>query len=905
MRANLGHFATMTVTAILTVGTTRPCSAAPPDDSQFRDGLRERGLTEWLAQYFADTPAVDPVDARLRERERLLQEAADAGLAPERPQLVQQAGGILVELLRKYPDHPGRLRWRMELALDFIDRIDPGAMDSLLLYEVSGTSRQRALALAGQAVEILERLRRDVAAAWQDIGLLDEASLQAATSGGGLRMLESLDSRSAYLLAWARFCQLLGGDLPAAERKVRARAMLAEVAQGSGWIQSPDPVQRCGALLMAAATARLAEQYDQADQFSLQLVNTYGRIGASDERARLRTASLAAVIEQIRTLRDRNRLNEALSYIEQTRRWAEKSRPEDLQAAMAVAWIHYDVLARRRTPASQPAGMLQPEDALSPLESFAKPSPQTRDALYALLSGTVADVKPASLRTPFGLQLLLGAMTIEATAVSASRPAASRPAHDARLADAIIAAQDMLATLPLDVSPDTRGEYLYLLGIAQDALGRPLDAVATFCDLGEQQPKHDRSLRAAALAVNIAERLLGGKGDLRIVRDAFVRAGRLLCKLSPESPVAKALPYYIASALEQNEQLDTAAEVYATVGPEDTQALAARVGRARCLRRALDRAVAGKTLTENQTRELADRAIQAARDAVATAERRNGDPDRHRRLAAETIVLLAGLLNHPMIDKSAESLTMLGDFEKQFPQQSSMLSDVWRERASALTRLSRYSEARQATERCLAVDPERAGPLFDDLLEAMRASINAALDRGDHDAALSTARQATPVAHLLLEWSNRYPQRVSPAGRLSVRISLAWTLQHAGRTDEALNVYDECVRQAATMPAETVPNLDLKLGRAECLLATGDARSALPLFVEAWQAAPERSAQWWRAFSGSLECHTRLGHDAGEILQAVAQQRTLTPDFGGPRWKRSLETIEKTNTARLERAPGS
>jgi hypothetical protein len=41
-----------------------------------------------------------------------------------------------------------------------------------------------------------------------------------------------------------------------------------------------------------------------------------------------------AVLEQIRTLRDRKRWADAVSFVEQTQRWAEKARPNDIQAAL-------------------------------------------------------------------------------------------------------------------------------------------------------------------------------------------------------------------------------------------------------------------------------------------------------------------------------------------------------------------------------------------------------------------------------------------------------------------------------------------------------------------------------------------------------------------------------------------
>ncbi len=875
--------------------------AAPLDDSLFRDGLRERGLAEWLDQHLADEPPADATDAILRKREKLLEEAAVATSVEDRRRATEQASLILRDLLANHPDHPSRLRWQLDLARDLLERTAPAAFDALLLYEVRGWSRMQALDLSERAVEILNRLREDIAAAWKSVEALDEASLKHAMASGSLRLLETLDGRSAYLSAWADFCRVLAADLPTAERKAQMQAILARVAQGSGWIQSPDPVQRCGALLMAAVAARLAEEYVQADQYSLQIVKTYGQIGDGRERARVRTASLVAVIEQIRTLRDRNRHEDALSYVDQIRAWAERSRPNDLQASLAVAWAHHMVLVRRAGVATQPASLLRPEDALQPLESFAKSSAENRDALYALLAGAVQNEDAGAIRTPFGLQLLLGATVAELSLPASTQPTASQPAVNRRLEEVISAARGMLGTLPADVVPETRGEYLYLLGAAHLMAGRSLEAVATFCDLGEQQPKHDRSARAATWAVTIAQRMLRDthQGDLRAVRDAFVRAGRLMQKLSPASPATKALPYCIAVALEQNGQLEAAADTYATVASDDAQSLLARVGEARCLSTALDQAIARKTLNETQMRQLADRAIRSARQAAAAAQEKKDDTVEHRRLTAQTVILSAALLNHSIIDKSPESLALLEHFEKRFADQSLMLGAVCRERVIALTRLGRLAEARQAAEQCLAVDPEEAGPVLDRLAEAMRDAIERAFDEGDRDAAGRIARDAVKVGELLSEWSSQRPQRLSAVGRLSIRLRLASSLLHAGQAKEALAVYEECRRAAATMPSDSLPRAEIQLGRAESLLATGEPAAALPLFAEVWQTLPERSPNWWRALCGNLACHTRLDHDPKQILQAIQQQRGLSPDLGGPRWQRALEAIQKENEARL------
>ena len=67
-------------------------------------------------------------------------------------------------------------------------------------------------------------------------------------------------------------------------------------------------------------------------------------------------------------------------------------------------------------------------------------------------------------------------------------------------------------------------------------------------------------------------------------------------------------------------------------------------------------------------------------------------------------------------------LALLQDFEQRFADQTAMLGGVWRERVVAMTRMRRFAEARQAAERCLAADPEEAGPVLDQLAEAMGVS---------------------------------------------------------------------------------------------------------------------------------------------------------------------------------------
>ncbi len=924
-RPRIQHFAIGTgrATVVFLLGTTTAVaqvstlpSAGHLDESLFREGLRQRGLTDWLEQYLADTPPLEDVDARLRQREKLLDEAAKPALTDDqRRTLVTEASAILSSLISEHPGHSARLRWRFELARDTLERLEPQVFDALLLYDLPGRDRARVNELSTRAVEILETLRQQIADAWKSFEALDEAAIEQAVASGSLRVLESLDARSASLFAWAQLHHELSADLPEADRQRRLSVLLTEVAQRYGWTEPGRPAaQRCGALVIATIAARSCGELDQANRCARGIVATFKDIKAPQDRKRLRRAVLLAVLEQIRVMRDRGKFEDALKAVEQARQWAERTRPGDVQTAVAVALAHRSVLAREKRseplePGSSEPGrprpgqrppqpLLQPPRALVPLQQLAERSPEHRDALYAATAGALASEPISTRRSPFELQLLLGAAVMDAI-VSRERP---EPDIQRRLKKAIDGAQDAIDALPADVSSAIHGELLFLLGRAHYLAGMHLEAVGVLADLVERFGQHDRASGAAEQAVAIAQEFLRrpDQKDPRTARDSFVRAVRLLRKQSPGSPAARKLQYFVALALEANGHLEEAAEEYAAVPGGDPYVLKARLGRARCLRNALNRAVADRTLSGPGIRELAERALNAAREAATAAEphAHASAQDESHLLAGEIILLLSNLLNHPSISRPAEVLTVLEGFEQRFADQPALVGAALRERVLALRELKRLREARLVVGQFLKADPQAAGPVMARLLEAMRNEIDNAAARGDTEAAQRIAREAAQLAGTLLDWSEQRPDRVGATDRLAIRVWQAGSLRDAGRTDEALGIYEECSgADPGILPATSALRTEIRLGRAECLLELDRARDALLIFTDVWQGSPEQSPDWWRAFVGCLKCHTRLAGDPTEILQSIRQQRHLDPDLGGPRWRRELEVLEKVNMA--------
>jgi len=875
------------------------------DEAAFREGLRQRGLDDWLDQHLADLPPVSPVDEQLRLRDKLLAEAGARDTSRRlRQQKVVEAGKILSQLLANHPDHPGRLAWRLELARDKLEREDPAAFEAVLLYELSGRDRAKVARLSGEAIAVLQTLREEVAGAWQAFEALDERSMARAAESGATRALEYIDGQSVFLLTWANFYQAISADLTPAQRNERLTELLATITERHGWT-APSPgreVQRCGALAMSAVALRLTGRFVEADRAAREIAEAVASIRNPGIREGMRRIVLLAVLEQVRGPRDAGKLDDARAILAEARAWADRTQPDDLQTQLALALAERSLLARlakagAATKAPAVAGdLLASPEALLPLQRVAASSPAARDMVYEALAGAMDRAALGGELPPFALQLVAGACI--ADAVTATESAGTQPAGGSRETGIAVALNAALVRAPAPLSAETRGELLFLLARAHYLSGAPLETVRVLCDLVEQHPRHDRAEQAARQATAVAqEAMRASKGpDLTASRAAFVRAVRVLRQHQPQSREARELQFFLAAALDESGQYEEAAEEYAAVAADDPHALRAAWAQARCLRDALNASITSRPADE-AAGELIGRALTAARSAAKLAVKATaGDAC----LAADITLILAGLLNHPSVSQHEEAVTALDRFEERYAGCPAAIAPALRERVSALRQLKRMGEARAAMEQYLAADPQNAGPLMARLLDAMRDEIQRAADRGDTQAMQSTADEAAKLAERLLAWARSHPERMSPAETLTVMVWRAWALLEAGQASEALRLYDQAAQRLAELknvPDAPVGGLqtEVRLGKAECLLAANKPAEALPAFNEMLSQVPEHSPNWWRAYVGTLECHTRLKSDPDQIRRSIQQQRRLFPDLGGPRWKRELERMEKVN----------
>jgi hypothetical protein len=944
MTRSLCHILLVTVPIVL---FAKPATAADPtaerlgtvDEGTFREGLRKRGLDAWLDAYLAETPPVDEADSRLREREQLLEQAGRADLpSDERRELLRRARGILEELIKTHPKHAGRPRWLLELIRDRLEREDAELFARVLLYDLPGGDRQAAGDITTDVLKRIAELNDSISAEWEWYESLDETAMTAATASGAPRRLEMLQSQAAMLEAWARLYQALGTNASTDDRDAMLRGLLEDVTRKYGWtLPDQPPAQRRRALIIAARTARALGRAAEAELYARDVIQVSNPESGDADGAAARQAALLAVLEQLRAMRDRGRFDAALEAVDQATQWIDRIRSDDVSAHVALALTHKSILSRRAKTAAAPgaggepgdssgdglpgksaettsaaasaagshngAAWLEPPSALSPLENLCARGPDYCEALYAAIAGTVRNAPLDAKTPPFVTQLLLGAAVADCVRADDASDVRDR----SRLDELLATASDYLRNAPATASQAWHGEMEYLLGRARYLTGARLEAVNTLASLAERRSEHYRSTEAARQATAIAQEMLGGSDEpvQRTVRDAFVRAGHLLRERDPDQARARSLSYYMGIALEQNRRLEEAAAEYERVPAESEHALEAQLGRVRCFRAALEQASSEHTLSQPDLQRLGSQAQTAADQAGEAARVRLKDSANpgQKELAAKILLAQAGVLNHRVVDQAARAVEVLDHLSAAVSTGSPLVPLLLQERIQARERLQQYGPARDDALKLVEVDGERAGGLLAMLVESARTAVLARLDQGEAESAGRIAAAGAQLAGDLDEWADTHGGKLSARERLTVRVWEAWFLLAAGKSEEAFSSYESLSKQFEESSSEHAAlAVEIDLGRAECLLALDRAEEALPVFTRTWQASPEGSADWWRAYAGSLRCHARLGHDAREIVQSIRQQRTLSPELGGPRWSRVLTGLEASSLKRLGEA---
>ncbi len=205
-------------------------------------------------------------------------------------------------------------------------------------------------------------------------------------------------------------------------------------------------------------------------------------------------------------------------------------------------------------------------------------------------------------------------------------------------------------------------------------------------------------------------------------------------------------------------------------------------------------------------------------------------------------------------------------------------------RIGALLTLNRTDEARAALDALAQGDPSGSGPLVlrlfdqvrDDLLRTFPADPTA-------DQRADAADRLLPLAEL--GWSIAQTTDPQSALRRLARLRLAEARLHAGRFDEALEIYEYLERTAPDSP-------EVILGLAECRYRRGVYEEALRGYRALLTALrPQDGRDYWLCELRSLQILKATGRQTQQIAPRLSRLRLLDAELGGEPFAQSWEEV--------------
>ena len=173
--------------------TVKPAEESRLSTAIFHAGLKKRGLTDLLELHLAEFPPANPTEALLMTYEIKLAEFADPTLPPDLRRLaLDEANGLLGQLLEESSDDPRRFEWRFALAHSLIyDQAEP-FFTSILYRGGSETDRSHLLALTTRAVQAIRVLLDELAKEYDRVDGLSIEEFEKLEAGGYVEELDRL-----------------------------------------------------------------------------------------------------------------------------------------------------------------------------------------------------------------------------------------------------------------------------------------------------------------------------------------------------------------------------------------------------------------------------------------------------------------------------------------------------------------------------------------------------------------------------------------------------------------------------------------------------------------------------------------------------------------------------------------
>jgi len=830
------------------------------DEDRFLREVTELRLPEVLRRYVESNPATDSAtEATYRlasERMRL----ADPALTPEAVEAAFERVSVARRALIDGHPHDARLAtWLADQAADLFFVVYP--IDATALAAEYGlpteSQRQRASRVAAEMIE-----------------LMDEAEIAIQEA------IINLESQPGYENDIA--LQLQRRRLARDERDRRIPFLLGVAACLHAEFNVTDRAQRIERLRLAAdLLSPLADVLEGA-------VRTRARLYAARALAHLgRIEECAALLADVRNDPDASRTDRFAARMIDAMREAEASGHEAALAMLVSMQGEYEnadgvffrlLIADRRflflRDVAKWAGAAEREQAY--VDAFAAytdlldadlgvPREALQSIVFERLTNAAGPETPADRLPPI---------------VKVAR--AERLTRDpATLQQGIDLFSEALEHGGLDERTQAIGRFG--LARALHAADRRRDAADLFLALAADHPTDPQAERAVEIAATILADLHRADPRDAAVESSLDAAIALLLEKYPTSNAIDQWRLFAGEHRLRRGRFDESRDALNAIPMGSAEWLASRVALAEVTReevRAEDDGAKRTELNERLRREAVE-----ARNLIVPARDREADRDRARALADELArldVLEAEALLE--LGRAGEAIERLAGFGPHAEVPRSLLAEALSLRVKALHRAGRVSEAAGEVRRFLGEIPDRIGEIAPEMLDALRADVEAIVDRGEHDAARRKAvDELVPLAQELEAWMRGRAIGDQSAALLRIRIGDAYRL--GAMWTEALGQYDSAL---LLLP----DSLEATLGRAECLFAMDRLAESIEAFKRiAASTRAERGESFWLAELRLLQILDRADRNTHQIAPRIAQLRQLDPTLGGEQLRVAFEAL--------------
>ena len=724
------------------------------DSAQFRQGLKDRGLTELLELYLKEAPPDDPLDRLLLERDLRRTQYQDAARpAAERRRALLEANRTLERIIAEHDTDARIFDWRIELGRALLyEEAEP--YTSAILYRGGTAAERQALTdVMERALLVFGRLRVELGREAERIEQLPAPAYERAERSGHVERIERMAPQAAYMERWAHFYRALVRDLDDPVRASELGRVLDDLTQRSGLLDASQNVTHVQAptQLLAGMTARLLGDPAAAASYLDGAVNTVRRISDEAERAELQWVVRLALLERVRVERDARQFERAQRALQEFESYIKANAPEDfglrLVAALVEGSVRQEQARLARAGGDADAAQRFEQMRFEPLMKLARQQSTGRDEVYAAVYAALdPQADPATLH-PFAACAVIAGLLNEAARLGAEAAAARNNGEP--LVSPKIEELDQRRLAALDraivvggyfhdhsdgVPADLRPEVTYNLGVAQLQRGLRLEAARMFLSVARDYRQFPQASLAATAAVQVASEMaddpsLRQRSDIQAL---YLDALNVLTGQFPHTDDARYWQFFLAQLLHDLGRYDEAAVAFAQVEPGHEYYIHAAFLRIRALAASLrdyaarsDADAAGIARRVTAVVEAAD-ALGGLADA---ARAKHFDDVLLRGFLAEAELFAAEALLDLGQEQSPKALARLEGFEQRYPEQSRLIGRVLRVRIIAYEHLDRLADAERTLPEYVRSDPDNAGPTLQALFESMREDIERSAGR--------------------------------------------------------------------------------------------------------------------------------------------------------------------------------